>query len=68
MFSKSATYTPVTRQSRVDADVDASANIDALPISSVLKTRHEELIKKRQQLSSIPSIITDSTDVAARER
>lgn len=54
--------------SRVDANTDANINISAVPISSTVTTRHEELVKKRQQISSVPPLITDSTDAAARER
>ncbi|VDK85556.1 unnamed protein product [Litomosoides sigmodontis] len=64
-----ATYTPAIRQScsAVDAKIDSSTNVDALPISPLVTIRHEELIKKRQQIS-IPPTVTDSTDAAARER
>lgn len=63
-------YTPAARQSCsvVDAKIGASTNIDALPISPLVTIRHEELIKKRQQISSISSTVIDSTDAAARER
>uniref|UniRef100_A0A0R3RRA0 EH domain-binding protein 1 n=1 Tax=Elaeophora elaphi TaxID=1147741 RepID=A0A0R3RRA0_9BILA len=69
-MGKCATYIPVEGQSssRPDTNVDTSTNVDVLSISSVVTTRHEELIKKRQQISSIPSIVTDSTDAAIRER
>ncbi|KAK6107482.1 hypothetical protein QQG55_28385 [Brugia pahangi] len=63
-----ATYIPVAHQSSINRNADVNVNINTAPISSVVTTRHVELMKKRQQISSVPSIITDSTDAVARER
>uniref|UniRef100_A0A1I7VQR2 EH domain-binding protein 1 n=1 Tax=Loa loa TaxID=7209 RepID=A0A1I7VQR2_LOALO len=68
--SKRATYIPMVRKSSssIITNTDVSTNINAVPISSIVTTRHEELMKKRQQISSIPYIIADSADASARER
>ncbi|VIO98128.1 conserved hypothetical protein,hypothetical protein [Brugia malayi] len=63
-----ATYIPLAHQSSINRNADVNVNINTAPISSVVTTRHVELMKKRQQISSVPSVITDSTDAVARER
>ncbi|VBB32936.1 unnamed protein product [Acanthocheilonema viteae] len=69
-MGKCAAYTPVVRQpsSKIDTNIVASTDLDALPISPAVTARHKELIKKRQQISSNPSMLIDSTDEATRER
>ncbi|CAG9540867.1 unnamed protein product [Cercopithifilaria johnstoni] len=62
--------TPMVRNSnsRVTSNINAGTKVDARPISSIVTTRHDELIKKRQQISSTSPIVTDSIDATARER
>uniref|UniRef100_A0A915PRZ2 Calponin-homology (CH) domain-containing protein n=1 Tax=Setaria digitata TaxID=48799 RepID=A0A915PRZ2_9BILA len=61
---------PVISQSSVTTDENTGVrtNIDTVPISSTVTARHEELMRKREQIASVPSVITDSMDAAARER